>query len=131
MLPSSAGGANSDLAGSHILLDSASTVQGRQHHLASGQRLARGEEPIDFGLSLHVGEVLFGNIGVPERLEFSVVGPAASEAARIEDLTKQVACGVLASEIFVRNLPLAWQSAGHHHLRGVEQPVEVFALPGS
>ena len=42
------------------------------------------EEGIQYGIGLHVGEVMYGNIGVPERLEFSVIGPAANEAARLE-----------------------------------------------
>ena len=46
------------------------------------KRLAHEQERLDFGLGLHIGEVLFGNIGVPERVEFSVIGPAANEVAR-------------------------------------------------
>ena len=44
--------------------------------------------PLGFGLGLHVGDVMYGNIGVPERLDLSVIGPAANEVARNEDLTK-------------------------------------------
>jgi len=55
---------------------------------------------IGFGLGLHKGEVLFGNIGIPERVEFSVIGPAANEVARLEGLTKQLGKPVLISQAF-------------------------------
>ena len=52
---------------------------------------ARNDQPlVEYGLGLHVGDVMYGNIGVPERLEFSVIGPAANETARLESLTKEI-----------------------------------------
>ena len=83
---------------------------------------------IDYGLGLHVGEVMYGNIGVPQRLEFSVVGPAANEVARIEALTKQLGRRVLASEAFAAYMPADWEPLGSHSLRGVATPVSVLAL---
>ncbi len=97
----------------------------------NARRAAEGEVCIDFGLGLHVGEVMFGNIGVPERLEFSVIGPAANEVARLESLTKRLRRRVVVSGELARHLPLQWQSLGMHELRGVGQPVEVFAPPQS
>lgn len=93
------------------------------------KRADAGHAPLAFGLGLHVGDLMYGNIGVPERLEFSVVGPAANEAARLEDLTKSLEQTILVSGEFSRNLPLAWRSLGHHDLRGVGEPLEVFSLP--
>lgn len=49
---------------------------------------ARRERPLRFGIALHLGDVLYGNIGTPSRLEFTVIGAAANEAARIEALCK-------------------------------------------
>ena len=88
---------------------------------------AEGEEPIEFGLGLHVGDVMYGNIGVPERLEFSVIGPAANEVARIEDLTKTLGRRVLLSEAFAVAAGASCEPLGAHPLRGVDAPVEVFA----
>ena len=88
---------------------------------------AQGEEPIEFGLGLHVGDVMYGNIGVPERLEFSVIGPAANEVARIEDLTKTLGRRVLVSEAFADAVDAHCEPLGAHPLRGVGAPVEVFA----
>ncbi|MCA9687950.1 MAG: hypothetical protein KC457_37675, partial [Myxococcales bacterium] len=52
--------------------------------LVNAQASGEGQPHLRFGAALHVGEVIYGNIGVPERLEFSVIGPAANEVARIE-----------------------------------------------
>jgi adenylate cyclase len=92
------------------------------------QRASLDLEGLDYGLGLHVGDVMFGNIGVPERLEFSVIGPAANEVARIEGLTKTLGRRTLASAEFARCTPQAWESAGEHALKGVATPLEVVAL---
>jgi len=94
----------------------------------NAQRAAGGLESLDYGLALHLGDVMFGNIGVPERLEFSVIGPAANEVARIEGLTKTLGRRTLASAEFARCVPGAWESIGEHALKGVGAPVEVLAL---
>ncbi len=92
-------------------------------------RATKSLAPLDFGLGLHVGEVMYGNIGVPERLQFTVVGPAANEVARLEGLTKPLGQPIVASREFVGSLPVAWESLGRHELRGVGEPREVFAPP--
>ena len=92
-------------------------------------RSGAGLEPLAYGLGLHVGEVMYGNIGVPERLEFSVVGPAANTAARLQSLTKTLGRPLLVSGEFSRNVPVAWVPLGRHELSGVGEPLEVFGLP--
>ena len=92
------------------------------------RRGAAGGVPLAFGLGLHVGDVLYGNIGVPERLEFSVIGRAANEAARIESMTKELGHDVLASRDFASRAPDAWTSLGEHRLKGVGEPFEIFAM---
>jgi adenylate cyclase len=61
------------------------------------KRLATGEPVIRFGLALHVGEVLYGNIGGASRLDFTVVGQAVNVASRLESLTKQIGKQILLS----------------------------------
>lgn len=89
-------------------------------------RAASGLRPLEFGVGLHLGEVVFGNIGVPDRLQFTVVGPAANEVARLEDLTKDLDRPVLASHEFSERVARSWTSLGTHALRGVEGSREVF-----
>lgn len=93
------------------------------------RREAKGLEPLGFGLGLHVGDVKYGNIGVPERLQFDVIGAAVNEVVRLEGLTKSLGRHVLATAEFAQCLPVAWDSLGQHRLRGVGSLREIFALP--
>ena len=92
-------------------------------------RVEASETNLDYGLGLHTGEVLFGNIGVAERVEFTVIGVAANVAVRLQELTKDLGTPVLASAEFARALPINWRSLGEHRLRGVAEPREAFAPP--
>jgi len=85
--------------------------------------------PVAYGLALHVGPVLFGNIGVPERVEFSVIGPAANEVCRLEGKTKDLGRSIVVSEAFARELDLDWQDLGEHELRGVGAKRRILAPP--
>jgi adenylate cyclase len=91
-------------------------------------RQAAGLPRFSCGIGLHLGRVLYGNIGTPERLEFSVIGAAANEAARIEALCKQTGQDVVLSSTVAAALVTPCRSLGRFALRGVEQPEEVFAL---
>ncbi|NVK17673.1 MAG: adenylate/guanylate cyclase domain-containing protein [Methylocystaceae bacterium] len=91
-------------------------------------RKAQHKEPLAFGLGLHTGEVMFGNIGIPERLDFSVTGPAANETARIESMTKELASPILASVDFAKNSTARWDSLGSYPLKGVKRTIELFSL---
>ena len=84
--------------------------------------------PLRCGIGLHLGEVTYGNMGTPARIEFTVVGAAANEAARIEGLCKQLDTDLLVSERVARALPAAWKSLGTHTLRGVGDKMELFTL---
>lgn len=96
---------------------------------ANEARAAGGREPLRFGIGLHVGHVMFGNIGTEDRLDFTVIGPAVNRAARLEGLTKALGAPVLASAQFNDVCEVPLKSLGKHRLRGVPEPVEVFTLP--
>ena len=103
---------------------------------AAREALARMEKankkrplPLRFGIGLHLGELTYGNIGTPGRIEFTVIGAAANEAARIESLCKQLQVELLVSEHVARVLPIRWRSMGSHTLRGVGDKIELFTLP--
>lgn len=93
------------------------------------ERAGAGQAPLALGLGLHIGDVKYGNIGVPERLQFDVIGPAVNEVVRLEGLTKSLGRNVLASGTFARCMPLRWEALGRYELRGLGEPREVFALP--
>jgi adenylate cyclase len=115
-------------AACHAALTAAKDAQGRMAKL-NQTRKREGERPLGFGLALHMGDVTYGNIGVAERLEFTVIGAAANEAARLEGLCKTLDRSVLISGEFKRCFPGELVSLGLHTLRGVRSSQEVFALP--
>jgi adenylate cyclase len=87
----------------------------------------------DMYIGLHVGEVLYGNIGSVDRLDFTVVGPAVNEASRIATMCRSVEQPMLVSQAFaaVDGMRGRLVSVGRYALRGVEQPQELFTLePG-
>ena len=81
-----------------------------------------------FGLALHVGEVLYGNIGSEHRLDFTCIGPAVNLAARIEKLTGELGLTILASEEFAKHVPSEFVLAGKFSLRGFRTSQAVFGL---
>ena len=96
---------------------------------ANADRETGGYPALRYGIGLHLGDVMYGNIGVPERLEFTVIGAAANEAFRIEAMTKVLEQTVVASQAFAdeysgRLLPL-----GRHRLRGVAGEQTLFTVP--
>jgi adenylate cyclase len=81
-------------------------------------------------LALHVGDILYGNVGAIDRLDFTVIGPAVNEVARIETLCEPLGRKVLVSAEFAaaagdsRRL----EPLGHHRLRGVREPRAIYGL---
>ena len=92
---------------------------------------ARHQEraPLRYGIGLHLGTVTYGNIGVPQRLEFTVIGAAANEAARVEAMTKDLKQPVLTSAAFAAAYQGKLVSLGKHSLKGLEGEHELFTLP--
>jgi class 3 adenylate cyclase/uncharacterized protein (DUF427 family) len=87
--------------------------------------------PIQYGIGLHLGDVTYGNIGIPARLQFTVIGPAANEASRIESMTKDLNEPVLTSRRFAEGYGGELVSRGEHALKGVTGLQELFALPAT
>jgi adenylate cyclase len=91
-----------------------------------------GRAPLNFGIGLHVGDVMYGNIGSRTRLDFTVIGPAVNMASRLETLTKQLGKPVLLSRAFAdfveRDFDL--EHVGEHSVRGFSDPIELFAYNG-
>ncbi len=94
-------------------------------------RGAEGQPLLTFGTALHRGTITYGNVGTERRLDFTVIGPAVNEAARIEDLCKTLDEPVLMSSAFASGAPDALISLGEHLLRGVKGPQEIFGIKSS
>lgn len=91
-------------------------------------RLAESKQPIGYGIGIHVGDVMYGNIGVPRRVEFSVVGHAANHAAKLESLCKVLNVPLLVSKQFADIQREDWIDLGEHVVDKTG-PQRVFTLP--
>lgn len=93
----------------------------------NAERVENGLRPIRFGVGLNTGKVMFGNIGVAERLTFSVIGPTVNQVERIETMTKAVESQALVTKEIAAGDPDQWVSTGMHRLVGLSQEIELFA----
>ena len=82
-----------------------------------------------FGIGLHLGELLWGNIGSPDRLDFTAIGPAVNLASRLEHATKAMRRPLVASGTFAEACREDMTVLGPRKLRGLKDPVELFTLP--
>jgi adenylate cyclase len=92
----------------------------------SGSIASDNFDGLRFGLALHIGEVLYGNIGGGKRLDFTCIGPAVNLAARIEKLAGQLGRVILASEEFAHRCPREFTALGQFTLSGFSAPQLVF-----
>jgi adenylate cyclase len=91
-----------------------------------------GRAPLNYGVGVHVGDVMYGNIGSRTRLDFTVIGPAVNMASRLETLTKQLGRTVLLSRAFADFVANDFdlERLGEYPIRGFSDPIEVFAYRG-
>ncbi|SDR48306.1 adenylate cyclase /adenylate/guanylate cyclase [Rhizobiales bacterium GAS113] len=89
-------------------------------------RQEEGRESIACGVALHRGVVMYGNVGVPSRLDFTVTGTAVNTAARIQELCKELGEVVLCSGDVARLVPTAFELIGPRKLRSVEEELEIW-----
>jgi adenylate cyclase len=93
----------------------------------NGWRLQSGAPQIAYGIALHLGDVMYGNIGSSSRLDFTAIGPAVNLTARIESLSSTLGRPLLMSSDFVQASGLAAQALGEFSLKGVGAKQEIFA----
>ncbi|HEV3498917.1 MAG TPA: adenylate/guanylate cyclase domain-containing protein [Bradyrhizobium sp.] len=105
-------------------LDSAREARARLDDLNA----RRPEAPIRFGLALHLGQVMYGNIGGGNRLDFTCVGPAVNLAARLEKVAAKLGRTVVASAEFSAQLPNAFEPLGDYPVAGFVAAQAVFGL---
>jgi adenylate cyclase len=82
---------------------------------------------VQAGIGLHLGEVIYGNVGAPDRLDFTAIGPAVNLATRLEGLTKRLDRPLLCSSDFAGAYKGKLMSLGFQPVRGLAQPEEIFA----
>ena len=111
----------------HAALAAMAAVRQATVHMAelNAARAQRGTAEIKYGIGLHVGNVMFGNVGLKDRLTFSAFGAAVNEVERLQGLTKKYAKPIVASQAFATYCGGDWITLGQEKLRGVGQKVTV------
>ncbi|MFB9269926.1 adenylate/guanylate cyclase domain-containing protein [Bradyrhizobium erythrophlei] len=102
-------------------------------------RRAASQAPIEAGIGLHYGPVVLGDIGM-NRLEFAVIGGTVNLASRLEALTRQLGCQLVASDAIVRqasaeagnaaNLKVSFEFIEAQAIRGIDRPMSVWIQRG-
>jgi adenylate cyclase len=93
------------------------------------ERHRQGLPPLRFGAALHLGEMLWGNIGAADRLDFTAIGPAVNLVSRLEGLCRPLQKTVLVSGALAAETEAPLIALGTHVLRGIASPCAVFSLP--
>ena len=109
-------------------LRAVSAARAGMAHLDEARR-QQGLSPLPFGAAVHLGEMLWGNIGAADRLDFTAIGPAVNLVSRLEGLCRPLGrtvlvSGAVATETTAKLIPL-----GTHELRGIASPCEVYTVP--
>ncbi|MGR3679721.1 MAG: adenylate/guanylate cyclase domain-containing protein [Paracoccaceae bacterium] len=107
--------------------DEDTTLACRNAMSAAQLALVEGDAlDLNFGIGLHVGEVMYGNIGAETRLDFTVLGQAVNVAARVESMCKELKRTLLMSAELAARLDVPTQDLGAFPLKGLEHPTNIF-----
>ena len=91
-------------------------------------RQTQGLSPLPFGVALHLGEILWGNVGAADRLDFTAIGPAVNLVSRLDGLCRTLGRAVLISGAVADEITTPLVPLGQHVLRGIAAPCSVFTL---
>ena len=108
-------------------LRAVSAARSGMAHLDQARR-RDGLPPLPFGVSLHLGEMLWGNIGAADRLDFTAIGPAVNLVSRLEGLCRPLDRAVLISGAFAAEATAPLIPLGEHALRGIAARCAVFTV---
>jgi adenylate cyclase len=97
-------------------------------NIAALEATATGDTGVRFGLALHLGNVLYGNIGSGNRLDFTCIGPAVNLAARLEKLAGRLGRTILASEPFAKYCAKDFRPIGRFAVSGFAEEQTAFGL---
>lgn len=92
-------------------------------------KVVEGGPAIRFGIALHMGRVMYGNVGTDRRLDFTTIGPAVNQVTRLEGLCKSLGTSLVASENFKADYAGELAPLGAHLLAGMDRAIDVYTLP--
>jgi len=101
---------------------------GMGFHRWNEQRRSAGQPPLGFGLAVHCGEVMYGNVGASGRLDFTAIGPVVNTVSRLQALCRELGQPILVSSQVREFWPGYCEKVGQRQLRGLAQETEIFAL---
>ena len=96
--------------------------------ISTGRAAGQGLPPLPFGTALHLGDMLWGNIGTADRLDFTAIGPAVNLVSRLEGLCKPLGRSGAGVGRLRCGSDGAADPVGEHTLRGIAAPCAVYAL---
>jgi adenylate cyclase len=94
------------------------------------RRVAHSEPPLRIGLALHPGYVAYGNIGGARRLDFTCIGPAVNQAARMEGVASKLGKNLVVSEEFKQSSSRRLELLGSFELKGIGKPQAIYGVAG-
>jgi adenylate cyclase len=109
-------------------LRAVSSAQAGMAHLDVIRR-EQGLPSLAFGAALHLGEILWGNVGAADRLDFTAIGPAVNLVSRLEGLCRPLGRTVLVSGAVAAETTATLVPLGTHALRGIAAPCAVYTVP--
>jgi len=114
--------ARNAVAAAHEMLEELDGLNGRWAHA--------GREPIAIGIALHTGIAVAGNIGAPDRMDYTVIGDTVNLTARLEELNKHFQTRFLMSEDTYREVESFFEAdfLGQTDIRGRDSPVRLYTL---
>lgn len=94
----------------------------------NAQRQAAGRAPVGFGIAVHGGEVMYGNVGASGRLDFTAIGPVVNTVSRLQSLCRELERPILLSRQIRDFWPDYCEPVARRRLRGIAREAEIFAL---
>ena len=96
----------------------------------NAERQEQGDKALNFGIALHAGDVMYGNIGTADRLDFTIIGPAVNMTSRMERLCRRLDLDLLVSDSFAKMCAsqASLRALGTHQLEDIVRPVELFTV---
>jgi adenylate cyclase len=82
----------------------------------------------EVGIGLHYGQVLYGNVGAPGRLDFTVIGSAVNQTARIEGLCSRTGQSILMSDTFAETINTLEYPQGKFEVKGFPKPILIYGV---
>jgi adenylate cyclase len=121
--------AGDEAADAHAVLQMAAALRLAMAD-CSARREATGKKSVGYTLALHAGDILYGNIGAETRLDFTVIGPAVNQTARLSEMHRPLDQEIIISETVASAAPNPQDLVpmGRFALRGVPRPQMLYTL---